>query len=165
MVVSEQKTIQPDSRPEQDKGVTSPSLQSPKSDDPKSDIQRATNQTQRSVETSRTPGNRVIDALRTLDHRFENPQCPQCGGRANLAINNEGLVIICAIGGCKKSERVDVETLQHLIDHLSVRCFSCTPPGRLKSVERNFGNLLICENPHCGRNNTWQGISDRIGKP
>ena len=160
----ERMSNQSDSQSEQERTITSPPFPTPNSEFPKPEEPRSPIQTRRFIETSRTPGNPVIEELRALDQRFKNPRCSQCGGRANLAINNEGLVILCAKSGCMKSERVDAETLQRLVDHLSVSCFSCTE-GSLKSVERKFGNILICQNPRCGRSNSWKGISDRLGKP
>ena len=163
LVVNEQNTTPLDARPEQEREVTLASLQKPKSENPKSDVQRTSNQTPRSVESLRTPRNRVMEALRTLDQRFESPQCLECGGRANIEINAEGVVIICA-NGCKKSRRVDAKTLQRVADHLSVVCYSCKQ-GALASIERTFGNILRCQNAHCGANNTWKAISDRLNKP
>lgn len=71
---------------------------------------------------------------------------------------------MCAKTGCKKSERVDAETLQRLADHLAVSCYSCKQ-GALKSTERTYGNILRCQNPACNANNTWQGIIARLEKP
>lgn len=104
--------------------------------------------------------NRVLKELRELDPRFRNPSCSQCGHAADLAITKEGIVVVC--NDCKKSQRVDASALQRLADRLSALCFSCKS-GRLKSEVRSFGNILRCQNPGCLRNNTWQGVSDRIG--
>ena len=62
---------------------------------------------------------------------------------------------------CTSTERVDTETLQHLVDRLAATCFSCTS-GKLKSMARSFGNILQCQNRECGRNNYWQGLGERI---
>ena len=153
----ERVTNQPGTQSEQERRITSPPF-------PEPERPLSPNQTQRSVETGQTPGIRVIAELRALDQRFENPQCSQCGGRANLVINSEGVVVTCTNGGCKKTGRVDTETLQRLADHLSPPCHSCKKQGLLKSVERSYGNILKCQNPLCDTNNTWQGISDRLGK-
>lgn len=160
----ERMSNQADSQSGQGRKVTSPPIPTPKTEFPEPEKHLSSNPTPRLVETRQTPGVGVIDTLRALNHRFENPQCSACGGKANLVINNEGLVVLCNSGGCRKSERVDADTLQSLADQLSVRCFSCKQ-GSLKSVTRTFGNILICQNPICGHNNSWKGISDRIEKP
>jgi len=160
----ERTSNQPESQSGEERGITSPPLHTPKSEFPEREQPPSSNQTRRSVQAGRTPGIRVIEELRALNQRFENPQCSGCGGKATLAINNEGLVIICANGGCKKIKRVDAETLQRLADYLSILCYSCKQ-GSLKSIERIYGNILRCQNLQCGANNTWQGISDRIDKP
>jgi hypothetical protein len=103
----------------------------------------------------------VIRELLALNGRYENLQCSSCNGKAHIAINTEGVVIVCANGGCKKSKRVDAETLQRLADRLAVLCYSCKASS-LKSIERTFANILKCPNPDCAANNTWQGISDKI---
>jgi very-short-patch-repair endonuclease len=102
--------------------------------------------------------NRVLDTLRDLDPRFRDVRCSHCDHTAHLAITNEGIVVTCK--ECKKSERVDADTLQRLADRLAATCFSCGS-GKLKSEARPFGNILKCQNPGCP-NNTWQGVSDRI---
>jgi hypothetical protein len=94
-----------------------------------------------------------------LDLRFRDPHCAQCGQTAHLAITNEGIVLACK--KCTKIERVDADTLQYLVDRLAATCFSCTS-GKLKSIARPFGNILKCQNRECGRNNYWQGLSERI---
>lgn len=104
-------------------------------------------------------GNGVLEALRDLEPRFRDPRCSQCGQTAHLAITNEGIVVLCQ--KCTKIERVDTNTLQHLVDRLAVTCFSCTS-GKLKSMARPFGNILKCQNPACGSNNSWGGLSERI---
>src|ERR1700690_1181010 len=68
---------------------------------------------------------RILDDLRTLDAQFQDPRCPECCGLADLAINSEGPVVRCASGGCKWAERVDVQTLQRLADHLPATCRQC----------------------------------------
>ena len=159
----ERVSNQPDTQSGQEKRITSPPFPAPKSEFPEPEPPRSPNQTQRSVETGRPPGIRVIDELRALNQQFKNPQCSGCGGQANLAVNKEGLVVVCTSDGCRKSKRVDAETLKRLADHLSVLCYSCKQ-GSLQSMERTYGNILRCQNPHCGANNTWQGISDRIDR-
>ncbi len=157
-VDGERLSNQPESQSEQGRRITSPPFPKPKSEFSEPEQPRSSNQTPRSVEAGRTPGIQVIEELRALNQRFENPQCSGCGGKANLAINNEGLVIICANGGCKKIKRVDAETLQRLADYLSILCYSCKQ-GSLKSIERSYGNILKCQNPLCGANNTWQHLA------
>ena len=154
----ERLSNQPESQSEQGRRITSPPFPKPKSEFSEPEQPRSSNQTPRSVEAGRTPGIQMIEELRALNQRFENPQCSGCGGKANLAINNEGLVIICANGGCKKIKRVDAETLQRLADYLSILCYSCKQ-GSLKSIERSYGNILKCQNPLCGANNTWQHLA------
>jgi very-short-patch-repair endonuclease len=152
-----------DSKVEQERRITSQTFPTAKSESPEPEQPRSSNQTQRFLETGRTRGTRVIKELCTLNQRFKNPQCSGCGGKANLTINNEGLVIICANSGCKKkTERIDTETLQRLVDRLFAPCHNCKKPGLLKSVARSWGNILICQNLPCGANNSWQGISDKI---
>ena len=157
-VDGERLSNQPESQSEQGRRITSPPFPKPKSEFSEPEQPRSSNQTPRSVEAGRTPGIQMIEELRALNQRFENPQCSGCGGKANLAINNEGLVIICANGGCKKIKRVDAETLQRLADYLSILCYSCKQ-GSLKSIERSYGNILKCQNPLCGANNTWQHLA------
>ena len=106
-----------------------------------------------------TNSNRVLDELQDLDPRFRDRPCVQCGHAEYLAITTEGIVTAC--NQCKQSRRVDTGTLQRLADRLDARCFSCAG-GRLKSTARSYGNILICQNPGCGRNNSWQGLHDRI---
>lgn len=163
LVVNDPITTQPNEQPKQERKIVSQPIKPPTSEIPNSNIQQTTNQSHPPGESSRTPRNRVIEALRTLDQGFQKPQCLDCGGQANLDVNAEGVVTICA-NGCKKSRRVDAKTLQRLADHLSVVCYSCKK-GSLASVERTFGNILRCQNPLCGANNTWKAISDRLTKP
>jgi very-short-patch-repair endonuclease len=106
-----------------------------------------------------TNSNRVLEELRGLDPRFRDQPCSQCGHTEHLAITNEGIVVACK--QCKQSRRVDADTLQRLADRLAATCFECTT-GKLKSVARPYGNILICQNPDCGRNNYWQGLSERV---
>jgi hypothetical protein len=101
--------------------------------------------------------NILVEELRNLDPRFRDPRCSKCGETAHLVITTEGVVVTCK--KCAKIERVDTDTLQHLVDRLAATCFSCTN-GKLKSTARPFGNILICQN--CSSNNTWQGLSERI---
>lgn len=104
------------------------------------------------------PNNRVLEQLRSLDPRLRDPRS-QCGHAAHLAITNEGIVVVCK--ECKKSRRVDTDTLQRLAEGLSVTCFSCKRGG-LESVARPFANVLKCRSPGCP-NNSWSGVSERIG--
>jgi hypothetical protein len=104
-------------------------------------------------------GSRVLEKLRDLDPGFRDPRCSQCGQTAHLAITNAGIVVSCR--KCTNVERVDADTLQYLVDRLAATCFSCTS-GKLKSMARSFGNVLKCQNRECGRNNSWQGLSERI---
>ena len=95
--------------------------------------------------------NRVLEELQLMD-----PRCPDCGRTAHPAITNEGVVVLCK--GCSKSERVEKEFLQGLVERLSPVCFSCK--GRtLRSSVGKYGNYLKCQN--CGSNNSWQEISKR----
>ena len=80
------------------------------------------------------PRNRVLEELRVLDARFEDPKCSHCSGGARLAITSEGVVIAC--NACEKNERVDTETLQRLADRLRATCYSCEGP--LKSTARQY---------------------------
>jgi len=154
--------MQPDPLPERSTTTTSAPLRTRKARQPQLEIPRTPIQIRRSVEPIRKPGIQVIEALKDLDERFQNPRCLQCDGNAQLDITNEGIVISCSI--CKKAQRVDSKTLQRLADHLAATCFWCKKQRTLKSVERSYGNILSCQNPICGRNNTWQGISERIGR-
>lgn len=116
---------------------------------------------QLSVEPRRTPGNRVIEELRALDERFNDPRCSQCSGPARVAIYTEGPVVVCTDQVCNKKERVDVQTLQRLAERLGASCRQCKGTN-LQSLTGTFGNYLRCRD--CRENNSWQGVSDRIGK-
>ena len=118
-------------------------------------------QNRQSVEPRRTSSNRVIEALQTLNERFETPRCSICNGKAQLAVNNEGPIVACTNHGCKKAERVDVQTLQRLANRLSVTCYQCNGTN-LESQSGKFSNYLKCRDD--GANNSWKGICDRIGK-
>jgi len=161
-VVREPTVLQPDPLSERRTRTTSPPLRAPNLAHPEHEIPQPLNQNQRSVEPGRTLGNRVIEELRALDERFGNPRCSQCSGIARLAINNEGPVVVCATAGCKKVERVDVQTLQRLAERLGATCHQCKG-ANLESKTGKFGNYLKCRDD--GANNSWQGISERIGKP
>jgi len=152
---------QPDPLSQRGTRTTSP-LRTPNPTNPEPEMPRTSIKNRSPVELRRTPTNRVIEELRTLDKRLADPRCRQCGRAAQLAITDEGVVIACS--ECKKSDRVDAETLQRLADHLSATCYSCKR-GSLKSTERSYGNILRCQNPGCDANNSWRGISERIGKP
>ena len=106
-----------------------------------------------------TCNNRVLEELRGLDQRFQNPVCAQCGLARLLAITSEGIVITCK--KCNKSERIQTETLQRLAERLSAACYSWGG-GPLRSAIGRFGNYLKCQS--CGANNSWQGLTDRLRK-
>ena len=156
-VVREPTVAQPDPLSERGTRTTSPPLRTPGHPEP--EMPRTPNQTRRSVEPGRAPSNRVIEELLALDERFENPQCSRCGGKSQLTINNEGLVVFCT-SGCKKVERVDVQTLQRLAERLGVTCYQCKGT-KLESQSGKFSNYLKCRDD--GANNSWQRISERIG--
>jgi hypothetical protein len=118
------------------------------------------NQNRRPVESGRTSGNRVLNELQTLDERFKNLRCSKCGGGAQLTLNNEGLVVMCTRGQCRKVERVDVQTLQSLAERLHLTCYQCRGTN-LESQTGRFSNYLKCRDD--GANNSWQGISERLG--
>jgi very-short-patch-repair endonuclease len=103
--------------------------------------------------------NRVLQELIKLEPRFRHQPCSKCGQTEQLAISNEGVVVLCK--KCRRSSRVEADTLQRLVDSLAATCFSCNTSGALKSVARSFGNILICQN--CHTNNSWQGLGGRIG--
>jgi very-short-patch-repair endonuclease len=103
--------------------------------------------------------NRVVDELYKMYPQFQNPTCPGCTRVARLEIADEGIVVFCT--ACKERNRVDVDTLQHLAEQISARCFSCDT-NRLKSTAKAYGNVLMCQNPECGMKNTWRGINDRF---
>ena len=161
-VVRERTVIQPDPLSERGTRTTSPPLGTPKPGHPEPEMPRPPNQNRPSVEPGRTPGNRIIEELRTLDERFENPRCSKCSSIARLAINSGDPVVTCASGGCKNVERVDVQTLQRLAERLGVTCYQCKSTS-LESQSGKFSNYLKCRDD--GANNSWQGISERIGKP
>jgi transcription elongation GreA/GreB family factor/very-short-patch-repair endonuclease len=108
-----------------------------------------------------TKHERILDDLRTLDSQFKHPRCPECGGLADLAINSEGPVVRCASGGCKWAERVDVQILQRLADHLFATCYQCKGTN-LASTHGRFSNYLKCRDD--GANNSWEQLSERIRK-
>jgi transcription elongation GreA/GreB family factor/very-short-patch-repair endonuclease len=157
-IVRERTAVQPDLLPEQGTKTTSAPLRTPGR--PQPELRRPTTQNRRS-EPARTSENRVIEELRTLDERFKDPQCSPCGGKAQLAINNEGLVVMCTNGECKKVGRVDVQTLQRLAERLGVTCYQCKGKN-LESQTGRFSNYLKCRDD--GANNSWQGISERMAK-
>jgi hypothetical protein len=103
-----------------------------------------------------------MEELRVLDERFENLRCSKCSAIAYLAINNEGPVVMCASDGCRKVERIDVQILQRLVERLGVTCYQCKGTN-LESQSGKFSNYLKCRDD--GANNSWQRISERIGKP
>jgi very-short-patch-repair endonuclease len=160
-IVRESAVMQPSSPSEQPTRTTPAPFRSPRAEPTNSELPLTSSQNRSSLEPRRTPGNRIIDELRTLNERFEGPRCSSCGGKGQLAINNEGPVVVCANGGCKKIERVDVQTLQRLVERLGVTCFRCKG-SHLESQTGRFSNYLKCRN--CGTSNSWQGISEKIGK-
>jgi transcription elongation GreA/GreB family factor/very-short-patch-repair endonuclease len=141
--------------------TTSSSPGTPKPVQPEPEMPRTSNQNRRSVEPGRRSGNRIIEELGTLDERFGNPRCSQCTGRARVNIYTQGPVVVCADSGCKKVERVDVQTLQRLAERLPATCRNCNGTN-LTSLQGPIGNYLKCRD--CGANNSWQGVSERIGK-
>ena len=158
---SEQTAIRPDPLLERSIRTRSEPIETPEPRHPEFEMLRSSNETWRSVEPGRTPGSRIVDELRNLDGRFENPLCSSCGGgKAHLAINNEGPVFICESGGCNKFERVDIQTLQRIADRLGVTCFRCKG-ANLSSQTGKFSNYLRCRD--CDTNNSWQRASERIG--
>jgi hypothetical protein len=70
-------------------------------------------------------------------------------------------VVVCTDQVCNKKERVDVQTLQRLAERLGASCRQCKGTN-LQSLTGTFGNYLRCRD--CRENNSWQGVSDRIGK-
>ena len=70
-------------------------------------------------------------------------------------------MVVCADQICNKKERVDVQTLQRLSERLGASCYQCNGTN-LETLTGKFGNYLKCRD--CGANNSWQGISERIGK-
>jgi hypothetical protein len=112
------------------------------------------------AERERAPGSRVVEELRALNERFGSPRCSQCSGVARIAIYTEGPAIVCADPGCRKVERVDVQTLKRLAERLSASCYQCKGTN-LESATGSFGNYLKCRD--CGANNSWQGVRERLG--
>jgi hypothetical protein len=105
--------------------------------------------------------NIVLEELANLDATFRDRPCMRCSHIQRLAITTEGVVLTCK--ECKETQRVGANVLQRLADRLMATCFSCTL-GQLKSTARPYGNILICQNTDCGRNNSWQAISDRMSR-
>ncbi|MFI5394344.1 MAG: AAA domain-containing protein [Candidatus Binatia bacterium] len=135
-------------------------LAAPRADDLAPETTRtASHRNSRSAQQAETAGDRVFEELRALDKRFEDPRCSQCGGAADLAINNQGFVVKCAKLGCEKVERVDVQTLQRLAERLSATCYQCKGTN-LKSTGGPFSNYLRCRDD--GANNSWQTLVERI---
>lgn len=151
--VREPTAMQPDPLSERGTKTTSPAGTSPAHPRPGMPQTSGAN---RPSDLRQTPSNRVIEELRALDKRFENPSCTQCSGMARLAIDSEGPVVICAHSGCQKIERVDVQTLQRLAQHLGVACHKCKGTN-LESKTGAFGNYLKCRK--CGANKSWQSIA------
>jgi transcription elongation GreA/GreB family factor/very-short-patch-repair endonuclease len=161
-VVREPTVVWPEPRPERSPRTTSLPLGTQNSGLPQPKLPQTPSQNRSSLEKwKRSSGNRVIDELRTLDERFRNPRCSQCSGIARVAIYTEGPVVVCADAGCKKVERVDVQTLQRLAERLGATCYQCKGTN-LESKSGKFGNYLRCRDD--GANNSWQGVNERIGK-
>ena len=102
--------------------------------------------------------NKVLKELRNLDSGLCDQPCPKCGQTEQLAITNEGIVVTCR--KCQQTRRVDITILQKLTDKLNATCFRCS--GKLISVARPFGNIMVCQDPSCRANNSWQGLSERL---
>ncbi len=100
----------------------------------------------------------VCRELQTLDPHFHDPRCAECEGTARLEITDEGIVVACMDAACRAQERVDVDTLQALADHLCAVCLSCG--SRLESRSKAWGNFLSCEGP-CW-NLTWQRLNAQL---
>lgn len=113
-VVHEPRAMQADPPSEPSTRTTALPVGTRKTGQPAPEMPRTSNQTRRLVVPGRRSGNRIVEELRALDERFENPRCSICGGEAQLAINNEGPVGVCTNHRCKKIERIDVQTLQRL---------------------------------------------------
>ena len=141
--------------------TTSVPLDTAETEDQEPKIQLRPTEHRGAAEPKKTPGGGIVAELRNLDARFENPWCSGCGGKAHLAINNEGPVVICESRGCKKSERIHIQILQRLTDRLSIKCFQCKG-ANLSSQTGKFSNYLKCHD--CNSSNSWQGVSTRIEK-
>jgi very-short-patch-repair endonuclease len=100
----------------------------------------------------------VCRELQMLDPRFHDPRCGQCSGAARLEITDEGIVTACMDAFCGEHERVDLETLQRLADHLEVVCLACG--GAVTSRAKNFGHFLRCKG-WCP-NTTWSAVNERL---
>jgi hypothetical protein len=111
------------------------------------------------VEVPPVRRNIVLEKLRELAPRLGNASCSQCGKNAKLAITHEGIVLLCH--ACGQSQRVDAELLQRLVNTFGILCFACST-GKLKNEATEYANILKCQNPDCGSNNSWRGISDRL---
>ncbi len=129
----------------------------PTSGNPKRENSGSSTPYLQSVE-SRRPGNPVVDGLVALEERFRNPLCSQCNHDARLQIYTAGPVVVCTDRGCNKVERVDVQTLQRLIESLRITCRKCSGAG-LASLpgQAQLGNYLRCRD--CGENTSWQFVA------
>jgi very-short-patch-repair endonuclease len=161
-IVRDRTVMQPDPLSERGTKTTSQPFHTPKPGHSEPEMPRSPSQNRRSVDPGRTQGNGVMEELRVLDERFENLRCSKCSAIAYLAINNEGPVVMCASDGCRKVERIDVQILQRLVERLGVTCYQCKGTN-LESQSGKFSNYLKCRDD--GANNSWQRISERIGKP
>jgi very-short-patch-repair endonuclease len=160
-VVRERTVIPPIPLPKRDVRAAVAPVSTPTPGNPERENPRPSTPNRRFVETKQTLGNPVVEGLGALDERFRNPRCSQCSRVARVNIYTAGPVVVCAEPGCNKVERVDVQTLQRLAERLPATCRNCDSTG-LTSLQGPFGNYLKCRN--CGESNSWQGISERIGK-
>ncbi|MGE5306570.1 MAG: AAA domain-containing protein [Alphaproteobacteria bacterium] len=146
--------------PERVANTTSSSTATQQPTQPTREMPRASNQSRRSAEPVRRFG-KVIDELQSLDERYANPRCSQCDGVARIAIYTEGPVVVCADPACKKVTRIEAQALRRLAERLKAPCYQCKSVN-LDTSTGKFGNYLKCRD--CGSNNSWQGISERLGK-
>lgn len=103
-------------------------------------------------------GGGVLQELSNLYPGIHEQPCTKCGQIEKLAITTEGIVIMCNV--CRLARRIDIGILQNLADKLNAKCFRCS--GKLMSVTRSFGNIMVCKDPSCKTNNSWQGLSERL---
>jgi very-short-patch-repair endonuclease len=100
----------------------------------------------------------VCRELQKLDARFHDPRCAECSGTARLEITTEGVMIACMDAACGEQERVDLESLQKLADHLGAVCMTCG--GAVTSHSKKSGHFLRCKG-WCP-STTWEGINERL---
>jgi very-short-patch-repair endonuclease len=105
----------------------------------------------------------IIDGLLAIDGRFKNPRCALCSHDARINIFTAGPVIVCSDAKCKKADRIDVQTLQHLADNLRVICRNTKCKStRLISLQGPLGNYLKCS--ECHENTSWQFVAGYVRK-